>query len=82
MNISNAKVIPDGSGLFTKYMGKLISKDHDGFGQRGWRYMAIINDGVVEKWWQEPVINNTGPDDNLYIVTTPKNTISYLSATK
>ena len=49
MNISNVKVIPDGSGLFTKYMGMLISKDHDGFGQRSWRYMAIINDGVVEK---------------------------------
>ena len=26
MNISNVKVIPDGSGLFTKYMGMLISK--------------------------------------------------------
>ena len=41
MNISNVKVIPDGSGLFTKYMGMLISKDHDGFGQRSWRYMAM-----------------------------------------
>ena len=33
MNISNVKVIPDGSGLFTKYMGMLISKDHDGLGK-------------------------------------------------
>ena len=82
MNISNVKVIPDGSGLFTKYMGMLISKDHDGFGQRSWRYMAIINDGVVEKWWQEPGINNIGSDDDPYIETTPENTISYLSGTK
>jgi peroxiredoxin len=82
MNISNVKVIPDGSGLFTKYMGMLISKDHDGFGQRSWRYMAIINDGVVEKWWQEPGINNSGSDDDPYIETTPENTISYLSETK
>ena len=82
MNISNVKVIPDGSGLFTKYMGMLISKDHDGFGQRSWRYMAIINDGIVEKWWQEPGINNTGSDDDPYIETTPENTISYLSGTK
>ena len=82
MNIFNVKVIPDGSGLFTKYMGMLISKDHDGFGQRSWRYMAIINDGVVEKWWQEPGINNTGSDDDPYIETTPENTISYLSGTK
>ena len=82
MNISNVKVIPDGSGLFTKYMGMLISKDHDGFGQRSWRYMAIINDGIVEKWWQEPGINNSGSDDDPYIETTPENTIKYLSASK
>ena len=82
MNISNVKVIPDGSGLFTKYMGMLISKDHDGFGQRSWRYMAIINDGVVEKWWQEPGINNSGSDDDPYTETTPENSINYLSASK
>ena len=82
MGISNVKVIPDGSGLFTKYMGMLISKDHDGFGQRSWRYMAVINDGVVEKWWQEPGINNSGSDDDPYIETTPENTIKYLSASK
>jgi peroxiredoxin len=82
MNISSIKVIPDGSGLFTKYMGMLISKDHDGFGQRSWRYMAIINDGIVEKWWQEPGINNTGSDDDPYVETTPENAINYLSGTK
>ena len=82
MSISNVKVIPDGSGLFTKYMGMLISKDHDGFGQRSWRYMAIINDGIVEKWWQEPGINNSGSDDDPYVETTPENSISYLSEKK
>ena len=82
MNISNVKVIPDGSGLFTKYMGMLISKDHDGFGQRSWRYMAIINDGIIEKWWQEPGINNSGSDDDPYTETTPENTLKYLSASK
>ena len=24
----------------------------------------VINDGVVEKWWQEPGINNEGLDDD------------------
>ena len=80
MNISNIKMIPDGSGIFTKYMGMLIAKDHNGFGQRSWRYMAIINDGVVEKWWQEPGINNSGDDDDPYIETTPENSIKYLSS--
>ena len=82
MNISNVKLIADGSGLFTKYMGMLISKDHDGFGQRSWRYMAVINDGIVEKWWQETGINNSGSDDDPYVETTPENSISYLSETK
>ena len=79
MNISNIKLIQDGSGIFTKYMGMLIAKDHNGFGQRSWRYMAVIKDGVVEKWWQEPGINNTGSDEDPYIETTPKNCIDYLS---
>ena len=79
MAISNIKLIPDGSGLFTKYMGMLIAKDQNGFGQRSWRYMAIINDGVIEKWWQEPGINNTGTDDDPYEQTTPENCLEYLS---
>ena len=82
MRISRVKVIPDRSGLFTKYMGMLISKDHDGFGQRSWRYMAVINDGIVEKWWQEPGINNSGSDDDPYTETTPENTLKYLSVSK
>ena len=26
--------------------------------------MAVVKDGVVEKWWQEPGINNEGTDDD------------------
>ena len=82
MNISNIKLIPDGSGIFTKYMGMLIAKDHNGFGQRSWRYMAIVKNGIIEKWWQEPGINNFGKDDDPYLETTPENTIKYLSDSK
>ena len=77
-NIQHEKMIPDGSGNFTRYMGMLIGKNHLGFGMRSWRYMAIIRDGVIEKWWQEPGINNDGSDDDPYIETTPENCISYL----
>ena len=31
MSIQNIELIPDGSGLFTKYMGMLIAKDNNGF---------------------------------------------------
>tara|TARA_B100001063_G_C16253480_1_gene306464 strand:- start:162 stop:479 length:318 start_codon:yes stop_codon:yes gene_type:complete len=78
MNIKNVKMIPDGSGNFTRFMGMLIGKNHLGFGNRSWRYMAVVNDGVVEKWWQEPGINNEGIDDDPYIESTPDNMIEYL----
>ena len=61
--IERVKVIPDGSGNFTRFMGMLIGKNHLGFGLRSWRYMAIINDGV---------------DDDPYVASTPENCITYL----
>lgn len=76
--IENVKVIPDGSGNFTRFMGMLVGKNHLGFGMRSWRYMAIINDGIVEKWWQEPGINNDGLDDDPYGETCPENCLEYL----
>ena len=78
LKIKNVKVIPDGSGNFTRYMGMLIGKNHVGFGMRSWRYMAVINDGVVEQWWQEPGINNEGSDADPYGQTTPENMMDYL----
>ena len=38
MGIKNIKLIPDGNGSFSKQMSMLISKDHNGFGKRSWRY--------------------------------------------
>ena len=46
-NIRKVKVLPDGNADFTRSMGMLVDKKHVGFGQRSWRYCAIINDGVV-----------------------------------
>ena len=78
MNVQNVKMIPDGSGNFTRFMGMLIGKNHLGFGMRSWRYMAVVNGGVIEKWWQEPGINNDGEDDDPYIESTPENALEYL----
>lgn len=79
-SIENVKVIPDGNGEFTRYMGMLIDKSHLGFGMRSWRYMAVINDGVVEMWWQEPGINNDGSDEDPYGQTSPEMCLRYLEA--
>lgn len=52
--VENVTLIPDGSGEFTRKMGMLVAKDNLGFGMRSWRYAAVINDGVVEMWFEEP----------------------------
>ena len=77
-DIQHVKVIPDGSGNFTRFIGMLIGKNHLGFGLRSWRYMAVIHDGVVEKWWQETGINNEGTDDDPYLESTPEKCLDYL----
>ena len=73
-NLQNVKVIPDGGGQFTRQMGMLVRKDPEGFGYRSWRYAVVINDGVVEKIWEEPgkeddcstdPYENTKPEDIL-----------------
>jgi len=57
--LKNVKVIPDGSGQFTRLMGMLVDKDNLGFGARSWRYAMVVNDGVIEAWFEEP-----GREDN------------------
>ena len=82
MGIKNIKLIPDGNGSFSKQMSMLISKDHNGFGKRSWRYMAVITDGIVEKWWEEPGINNDGSDDDPYGETVPEKCLEYLAGSE
>jgi peroxiredoxin len=41
-------------GEFTRKMGMLVCKDNLGFDMRSWRYAAIVDDGVVEAWFEEP----------------------------
>ena len=76
--LKNVKVLPDGNADFTRSMGMLIKKNHVGFGMRSWRYCAIINNGIIEKWWQEAGLNNEGADADPYIDTTPENCLKYL----
>ena len=77
-NIKNVKMIPDGSGTFTKEMGMLINKEHLGFGHRSWRYAMIVNNGIIEKMFIEPGKNNTGEDEDPYGETSPENILKFL----
>lgn len=77
-NLENIKLIPDGSGEFTRKMGMLVSKDNLGFGMRSWRYAAIINDGKIEAWFEEPSFADNYEDDP-YGVSSPQNMLKYLT---
>ena len=76
-NLQNVKVIPDGGGEFTRQMGMLVRKDPEGFGYRSWRYAMIINDGVVEKIWEEPGKQDDCPTDP-YENTKPQDILNEL----
>ena len=75
--LSNVKVIPDGSGEFTRRMGLLVRKDNLGFGLRSWRYAAVVSDGVIEAWFEEPgLCDNHGEDP--YGVSSPETVLEWL----
>ena len=76
-NIKNITLIPDGSGEFTRKMGMLVNKDNLGFGMRSWRYAAIINNGLVEAWMEEPGFSDNCEDDP-YGESSPQNILESL----
>ena len=82
LGVSKVRFVPDGAGKFTRRMGMLVNKDHLGFGDRSWRYVMVVNDGVVEQWFEEPGINDEGADDDPYTVTNPEVVLDYLRQSK
>ncbi|CAN7630505.1 peroxiredoxin [Brucella pseudogrignonensis] len=78
-NLVNVKLIPDGSGEFTRKMGMLVKKDNLGFGMRSWRYAAIIRDCVVEAWFEEDGLSDNCAEDP-YMVSAPQNILEYLTS--
>lgn len=79
-NIKNVKLIPDGNGDFTDGMNMLVGKFNLGFAMRSWRYAAVINDGNIEKLFEE-----TGrcdeADSDPYEETTPEKLLHYVQTT-
>lgn len=76
--IKNVKVIPDGNGEFTDGMGMLVNRNELGFGNRSWRYSAVINNGQVEAMFVEPGIQTPSDVGDPYEVTDPQTMLSYL----
>ena len=78
-DLKNIKLIPDGSGEFTRKMGMLVCKDNLGFGMRSWRYAAVIDDGVVEAWFEEPGFSDNCESDP-YGESAPQHVLERLAA--
>ena len=76
LGLRNVKLLPDGSGDFTRRMGMLIDKSHLGFGMRSWRYAMIVDDNTITHWFEEPGINDSGADSDPYGETTPENILA------
>ena len=76
--LEHIKMIPDGSGTFTRLMGMLVDKDNLGFGMRSWRYAMVVNNGIIEKFFEEPGRRDNAVDDP-YGETSPENVLDYLT---
>ena len=76
--IENVKMIPDGSGEFTRDMDMLVWKPAQNFGYRSWRYAMVVNGMEVEKMWVEEGKNQMGLDSDPYEITKPENLLNSL----
>jgi len=76
--LQNVKVIPDGSGYFTRSMGMLVQKDPEGFGVRSWRYAMIVNNKEIEAMFVEPGYQENCPTDP-YGVSSPETVLAWLT---
>lgn len=80
LGLNKVKMVPDGSGYFTRRMGMLIRKDHVGFGDRSWRYAMVIDDGVIKAMFVEPGINDAGEGGDPYGESAPEPVLAWIKA--
>ena len=78
--IEKVQLIPDGNAYFTRSMGYLVTKSNLGFGERSWRYAAVIDNGVIEKLFVEDGMRDNA-DTDPYVISTPENVLEYVKST-
>ena len=61
--VKNVKLLPDGSGDFTRLMGMLVRKNNLGFGDRSWRYSMLVEDGEITALFSEAGKQDDCPTD-------------------
>ena len=75
--IEKVQLIPDGNAHFTRAMGQLVRKSNLGFGERSWRYAAVVDNEIIEKLFEEPGRSDNAADDP-YGETTPEAVLEYV----
>jgi peroxiredoxin len=79
-NIEKVTLIPDGNAYFTRSMGMLVNKSNLGFGDRSWRYAAVVDNGIIEKLFVEEGQRDNA-DTDPYEATTPEVVFNYVKTT-
>ena len=83
-NFQRVKLIADGAAAFTRAMGMSCHYNNvNGYGERSWRYSAVVNNMVIEKLYVEEdgAIANDPSQDKLS-VSDGATMLTYLSQTK
>ncbi|VWU52941.1 1-cys peroxiredoxin, putative [Hepatocystis sp. ex Piliocolobus tephrosceles] len=77
MDIKKIKYVSDGNSAFTERMNMLVDKSNFFLGMRPWRYVAIIENNVLKKMFQEEnKMHNIQSDP--YIVSSLSNVREFL----
>ena len=61
-------------------MGMLVTKSNLGFGDRSWRYAAVVDNGIIEKLFVEEGQRDNA-DTDPYEATTPEVVLDYVKST-
>jgi len=78
--VEKVKLLPDGSGAFTRLMGMLVKKDNVGFGERSWRYSMLVEDGIIRQLFSEQGKSDDCPTDP-FEVSGADTMLGYLKST-
>jgi len=77
LGVEKVRLLPDGSGDFTRGMGMMVKKEDLGFGERSWRYSILVEDGVVTKAFVEEGFEDNHSEDP-FEVSGADNMLKYL----
>ena len=61
--IEKIEMIPDGNGELAESLGMLVKKENKGMGNRSWRYVMYVDDGVIIREWSEDGKAHNSPVD-------------------